>query len=395
MSKTYKTKQDLLLESAEDEVYHRTNVDPKVWTPERTAEREELEQRAFLRANVRVAGRRALLDRQREFLEEESATAPGEIPKVKPIPSLGVLSNIRVQEEAGAELLLKDPTEFFEFEGGSDDHRDSSGAAEDSTETDPRGPTLGSPIAIRDPLRTGAPQGTVFPVGLGKLPKPDVRTEKEKKRQEREEKLWAAAQGNAESDEIDLAVEEDEFQGEPLDYDKNFDWDSDDEEWEKGLDPVMDADILSTPKQYRYRQEEIDFVIAELEKKATTMGSHLKNSIQTMEQEKRSRMERQESETSSEKEKEGDDDAVFFDAATSSQLLAAGADVNKFEILLKTLTEEQLLSIFSLGAKGADGSKGSSGSLFDGVDGLTDDQKLGLSELEEVLLKIEENSAAS
>ena len=53
-------------------IYHtETNVDPNFWTPDRVQAREELERKAQLRANVRLEGRKALLKRQKEFLDEE------------------------------------------------------------------------------------------------------------------------------------------------------------------------------------------------------------------------------------------------------------------------------------------------------------------------------------
>jgi hypothetical protein len=138
---------------------------------------------------------------------------------------------------------------------------------------------------LKDPLRIGSPKGRVFPCGVGKLPKPDMRSEKEKKREEREAKLWAAAQASARSDidEIDMAADDDmEFYDEPLDYDKHEDWDSADEEWGKDLDPDRDSDILNVPRELRYREDGIEWMIQKFENKASQMQSHGQNTIDSV-----------------------------------------------------------------------------------------------------------------
>lgn len=417
MSKTYKTQSEILLAEFEEEAYVQTNVDPTIWTPERIQNQEHLERKAKLRANVRLEGRKALLKRQKEYLDEENEIQEGEPPKPMPVPSLGVLANIRAQEKEGAELLLQDPTKFFIFDGKAGSSSDSLDASPEFQKKGPTddvdetysGPSLGVPIDIRDPLRTGQPQGRVFPIGVGKLPKPDTRTEKEKKRQEREERLWAAAQAQAKADsnELDLVAEEDREIGEPLDYDNNDDWDSDDEEWVKGLDPDKDSDILNLPREYRYREEDIDFVIGQLENKARAMQSHVRNTVQTMEQEARARLERAEELRASALAAGGDNDLEktsgqeeresFFDAPTVEKLRKVGADVDKYENLMLSLTQDQLLSLFALEAQRRDAEIGTpseaSASIFESVPGLSREQIVGLTELESFMHIAEKTTA--
>ena len=387
MRKTYKTRQDILLEEQEDEVYIATNVDPKFWTPERLAEQEALELKAKLRANVRLEGRRALLKHQQQYLDEESEAGEGEPPKPKPIPSLGVLANIRAQEKEGAQVLFKDPTQFFIFDRDNIDSM--SAAASTASDSDSySGPALGAPVALRDPLRSSSPQGRVFPLPIGKLPKPDMRTEKEKKRQEREEKLWAAAQAQARSatDEIDLAADEDADVGEPLDYDNNLDWDSDDEEWVKGLDPELDKETINVSREIRYREEEIDWVIQSLEAKATSMENHVRNTVSSMEQELRSRKERRGSVEDRDDQAESE---VMFDETTRQLLKGAGADPVKYEKVLQSLSEEQLLSLFALEADKSSTVGLTKQDLFKKIPGLTEEQLADLLEMEGILSKIE------
>lgn len=389
MSKTYKTHQDILLEENEEEVYIATNVDQGFWTPERLAEREELELKAKLRANVRLEGRRALLKIQQQYLDEESETAEGEPPKSKPIPSLGALANVRAQEKEGAQVLFNDPTQFFIFDRENIESTFAASSA-DSVSESYVGPALGSPIALRDPLRSASPQGLVFPQPVGKMPKPDMRTEKEKKRQEREEKLWAAAQAQARSemDEIDLAADEDAYLGEPLDYDTNLDWDSDDEEWSKRLDPELDKEIINMPREMRFRDEDIDWVIQKLEAKAQSMENHVRNSVNSMEQELRSRKERS---GSVEDQADKVETVAMLDENIRRLLSDAGADPDKYETLLQSLSEEQLLSLFALEAeKRTDG--GEQQELFKKIPNLSEEQLAGLVAMEKILLEFERKS---
>jgi hypothetical protein len=386
MGKTYKTRQDILLEEQEEAVYKATNVDPEFWTVERLAAQEELEFKARLRANVRLEGRRGLLKRQQQYLDEESETGENEPPKPKPIPSLGALANVRAQEKEGAQALFKDPTQFFIFDRNNNDSISFSSSA-DSDSDSYSGPALGAPVALRDPLRSSSPQGRVFPQPVGKLPKPDMRTEKEKKRQEREEKLWAAAQAQARSemDEIDLAADEDADLGEPLDYDNNLDWDSDDEEWAKGLDPELDQEIINIPREIRYREEDFDWVIQRLEAKSQSMENHVRNTVSSMEQELRSRKERRGN-------VEDRDDSVetekMLDERTCDLLRGAGADPNKYETLLQSLSEEQLFSLFALEAEKSTGEREKQ-DMFKKIPDLTEEQLAGLIEMENILCKIE------
>lgn len=383
MAKTYKTHQDILLEANEDQVYRATNIDPEFWTPQRVKAQEELELKARLRANLRLEGRRALLKRQQEYLGEAQETTEAEPPKPVPVPSLGVLANIRAQEMEGTEVLFKDPTKFFIFDRDSAE-RLSSDSSQEGNDAN-AGIGLGVPVALRDPLRSNSPQGRVFPLPIGKLPKPDTRTEKEKKRQEREEKLWAAAQAQARSasDNIDMAADDDIEIGDPIDYDNNDDWDSDDEDWLKGLDPDLDSEIINRPREHRYREQDVDWVIEQLEAKAKAMENHVRNSVKSIEQEMRSRKERR----SGDEEIEKDTTAQILDEKTRALLSGAGADPDKFENLMQSLSSEQLLSLFALEAERHAGDDKES--LFKKVPGLTEEQLSGIIEMETILLKIE------
>ena len=279
LDKTYRTPRELLLEEMLENIYEEATVDEKFWTPERLADREELEQKAKLRAMVRAEGRRALLNKQKEMLESYYGNTEEEIPKKMPAPNVKVLANIRAQEKEGVEILLKDPTKFFRFE--------KEGALADSDgDSTYSGPTLGAPVGLKDPLRDGSPWKGVFPIGIAKVPKADNRTQREKKRQEREQKMWEAAmaEGVNEDDEIDMAASDEMLSaGDPIDYDDN-DWDSDNEEWEKGLDPVEDAEILKTPPERRYTEEDLRWVVSQLELRSEYLHSQMTREIDSTRQ---------------------------------------------------------------------------------------------------------------
>ena len=416
MSKTYKTSRDLLLEHIEDEVYEKTNLDPNFWTKERIEEYEALERKAKLRANVRQEGRKQLLKRQQEMLEEDNETKPGDPPKPAPVPSLGVLANIKAQEKEGSERLFKDPTKFFIFDNDKDGDDDMDASNDDEYS----GPSLGSPVELKDPLRAGGdPKGDVFPVGIGKLPKADTRSESEKKREEREQRLWAAAQGAAAAAAEEAGEDPDEslLHGEPLDYDNNTDYDSDDEEWMKGLDPDADSDVMNVPPEFRYREDDIDWVIEQLKEKTEDLESHFRSTVNSIEQNKRAQMMATEGDDNDDNEGtgqelsaeealagaataidgDGDDDGSsgrFFDEESAAKLRSVGGDVDKFENLMSSLSEEQLLTIYSLdGKKESDITKEEGESIFATIEGLSEQQIADLTELDRLSHEAENQDA--
>jgi hypothetical protein len=280
MNRTYKSRREALLEKVQEMAYNEANIDATFWTEERLNERKQLQDKARLRAMVKMAGERSLLWKQRLMMEELSATKEDGIPQPIKAPSNQLLQNDNAKEAEGYRLLLENPTKFFVFDEDNDDY---SRRTEDQANY--TGPTLGSPIGLRDPLREDANDGQVFPEVVGKFIKPDMRTEREKKQQEREERMLAAAQAEAHSGDlsIELAAEQQVAEDlEPdLDYDNN-EWDSDDEEWKKGLDPIIDQKILETPRQNRFSEDDIDWVLSQLDGKIMHFEQQLKQDIEDM-----------------------------------------------------------------------------------------------------------------
>jgi hypothetical protein len=323
MDRTYKSQREILLEELEEMAYDEANIDSSFWTPERVEERRRLEEKARLRAMVHSAGRTELLKKQNQMLEEEFAIEEGDVPKQAPAPSHKMLSNDVALEREGSRLLMEDPTKFFVFDKSLGDE-----AVHGSERRGPEaseayeGPTLGAPVALRDPLREGSHQNKVFPYAVGKIPKPDMRTEREKKQQEREERMWAAAQLEKASENIDIELAAEQQTAEdlepPLNYDEH-EWDSDEEEWNKGLDPQEDAKILNTPRERRYKEDDIAWVVETLEGKIKHLEQQFSQDVEGLKQAAKSEIRASEDER--EEAEEGSLEAALF-ALTDKELYA-------------------------------------------------------------------------
>lgn len=356
MNRTYKSQREMLLEELEEHAYEKANVDPSFWTPRRVEKQRRLEEKARLRAMVRSTGRMELLKKQQGFIEEQRVVEKGEIPKPEGVPNLRMLNSDKVLEREGARHLLKNPTRFFKFENASS--KSSEAEAEDNTRSDYAGPSLGSPVGLFDPLRPNG-EKDVFPEMVGKHPKPDTRTEKEKKQAEREARMMAAAQGEDDEGDVDLFAGDrnlDEM-GPPLDYDDN-DWDSDDEEWHKGLDPVADKEVIETPHNHRYTEEDIEWVVSKLEKNVSHFEQQYKLDVETLQQRARTQMEldyEQRGEAVDENSLESivlnmPDDELIALSELDGEMLEGSVTEERLSAaskLIPSLTEDQLRKVLS------------------------------------------------
>ena len=381
MDKTYPTPRELLLQELLDQAYEEANVDESFWTPERLEEREALERKARLRAMVLDMGRRILLKKQQELLQDEfSNRDKTQIPKPIPVPSLSVLANTKAMEKEGVSVLLKDPTKFFEFEA-EQEHGDESQDDVDSPSTY-QGPSLGAPVALKNESAFGPHEKRAYPQPVGKMLKPDTRSERQKRRAEREERMWAAAQEASDQDKLVSAVEatvEKKFGGSDIDYANPPDYDSDDEEWEKGLDPELDADILSTPRDKRYKEEDITWVKAELEKKSKQEKDLLRLELSNAVHESRYK---QDNEVVDIEDAEEVKDVEDEDA----DLRSLGIDVDQLNSILESLSEEQMLSLLTEEELESDNlSSDEISEKLKAVPGLTDEQIEQIVQLEQSL----------
>lgn len=288
---TYPTAKEKLLENIHDIVYDQSNVDDKVyWNKDRIEYQDDLERKAKLRALVQNEGKRLLLLKQRQLMQDlhsqqlhanqQDSIVP---PKLDvPVPSSEILANYEAMEQEGVKVLRKHPDKFFHFankniqtENDSKIHVASDGENTKTT-TD-----LGKPIGLVDPVRDSSFTNTPYPELIGRLPKPDLRTEKEKKRQEREEKMLAAALKKDSSNDAQSQMEADienelsfglGIQEENVDYEQLANLgDEEDLEWEEGLDPILDKDILDVPFDQRYTEDDIDWIISKLEAKVESL----------------------------------------------------------------------------------------------------------------------------
>jgi hypothetical protein len=289
MDRTYKSQREVLLEQVEELAYNDANIDKTFWTEERCAEQEQLEQKARLRAMVLSAGKIELLRKQKQMLEELLTTDEGEVPQPEPVPSNTMLGDEQAQEREGARLLLENPTKFFIFDdsstidqSASETAKSEDGESEFSTYS---GPTLGTPVGLRDHLREGS--HSVFPEVIGKITNPDMRTEREKRQQEREERMFAAAQAEAHIGDMDIELAAEQQTAEDLEPDLDYDdneWDSDEEDWKQGVDPETESGILNTPRERRYKEEDIDWVIETLDDQVKHFEQQLKQDIDSLKQ---------------------------------------------------------------------------------------------------------------
>eukprot|EP00978_Attheya_sp_CCMP212_P047340 scaffold421315_cov55-Attheya_sp.AAC.2 len=301
MSPTYPTPRELLWDEIVEQTYVGANVDEAYWTPPRKAAWEDLEERARLRALVREEGRRSLLTQQRELLRDAHETAQKDgIPKSAPVPKLDILANYKEMELEGVRILQEDPTKFFIFQESEGDSKapttdDDDGEA--SAMGTGEGRVLGKPIRVRDPTRDWNPQGTPYPKVVGRLPPPDLRTEREKKQQEREERMRMAAGGEgAEEDSTAAAVAEAAgdtlgLQGKlsEINYDTiaqtGHTATAEDFAWAQGLDPVRDADIINTPRDRRYDEEDVEWVLQKLNQRIDYLEDQVKQEAAQAKQE--------------------------------------------------------------------------------------------------------------
>lgn len=304
---TYKTPKEVMLENFEELAYLQANKADGYWTEDRVAEAEAKEQRARLRAVVREEGRRSLLNKQRELMrdayrQDNSSSGKGGTgrlpPTAMPAPNLDYLADYEAQEREGAKILLEDPARFFYFERdlpgrdniaglhaseqASEDAGDgpAAGGGPDATASSSGSASLGRPVGLRNPFYGIAP----FPLRMGReLPK-DTRTEKEKKRDERQERMRAAAEEAAvaartgTSYEVAMAAEEDLEDGsEDVDYDAAEEaaekelWAEQEGEWDETDRRVFEA----TPPKDRITTEEVDWLIERLQAKADSLKERL------------------------------------------------------------------------------------------------------------------------
>lgn len=334
MRKSYKTKRAVLLERIQEQAYNDANIDPSFWTPERLAQREEVEERARLRADVQRAGRRELLQRQAQMMTEQFATKEGDVPKAMPAPSMKMQADERALEREGAKLLMEHPERFFVFDKTMETEESDIQHDMSSDKGGYTGETLlGSPVALRS---VGASE---YPVVVGKLPKPDTRTEREKKQAERQERMLAAARAQAlqdsGADADDAGAEDsDDDREPPIDYDA-MDHDSDDEEWEKGLDPTQDKEILETPSDRRYTMDDIEWTLHQLEEEAQFYEDKFAQEMESLQI-------KEKAELDLELEQQGEGDGATED--TSSD----GHESGSIESILLNMSDKELFAISDL-----------------------------------------------
>ena len=359
---TYKTPKEVMLEELELVTFLQANNNPNYWTKNRVEREERREQRARLRAIIREEGRRSLLNKQRETMRDiysnielngkidEEGKSGRLLPSDMPAPKLDYLADYEAQECEGVKILKKDPRQFFIFENdlpnsnNSSSMHDSLGksAGEGQSVDDATaliGVSLGRPVGLRNPFFNDKP--TAFPVRMGRDLPEDTRTEKEKKRDERQERMRAAAEEAALAAkkgiayEVAMAAEEDLDDGsEDVDYNKAEE-EAETELWAGQMDEWNDMDrkvFKMTPPNQRVTLEEVDWIIEQLKKRTKALQERLDFEDKIRKKD----LEKSVSSGTSVRPVESVDEVDKY------VLEVFGYDIEKVEALVKDLTPEQL-----------------------------------------------------
>eukprot|EP00804_Cyclotella_cryptica_P009890 CCRYP_014176-RA/>CCRYP_014176-RA protein AED:0.33 eAED:0.33 QI:47/1/1/1/1/1/2/191/664 len=405
----YKNPAEIMLEELEEMSYLQANISTEYWTDEKVRKYERREERARLRAIVREEGRRALLEKQRELMRDLYGSGAQEEkkgvklpPSAMPAPKLDYLADYDAQEREGVEILKRDARKFFIFEsdlpgtsnlgghhslGAESDNPDDNlnGDSASSTAQVVTGASLGRPIALRNPFFSDRP--TPFPLRVGRdLPK-DSRTEKEKKRDERQERMRAAAEEAAlaaktgTAYEIAMAAEEDLDDGSE---DVNYDFAEDEAEkelWEgqMGEWSAMDKRVFNmTPPFKRLTNDEIDWMLEKLKSKTKQLQERI---------DFEDKFRKQELASSGDKKSRPLETLDDVDRYVMQDL---GYDMDMLEAMVKELTPEQSAALEEIDFSGrVDITMEEMEMEVRKVPGLTDSQVKLLVEMEMSLLKNE------
>ncbi|KAL7528681.1 hypothetical protein ACHAXR_002570, partial [Thalassiosira sp. AJA248-18] len=401
---TYKDPKEVMLEELEYVSYLKSNNNDRYWSTERVEQHEQMELRARLRAIVREEGRRSLLNKQREMMRDIYGNDKGNHeehkggrlpPTVMPAPKLDYLADYEAQEREGVEIMRRDPRRFFIFEGdlpnasnksGMHDAAHSTDSSEEATSADVTGigASLGRPVGLRNPFFNDKP--TAFPIRMGRDLPADTRTEKEKKRDERQERMRAAAEEAALaaksgiSYDIAMAAEEDLEDGsEDVDYDKAEEeaekelWVDQEEQWNEQDKKVFDM----TPPSARLTPDDVDWILNQLKSKTKAVTDRLDFEDQF----RRKEMEKSMSGDSVAKPIESMDDIDRY------VMEGLGYDMALIEALVEELTPEQSSALEDIDFTGRVGITADEMTRELGVvPGLTEEQVQALVEMEMSLL---------
>lgn len=384
MDRSYQTRQEALTEEMFERAYDDANIDKSYWTPERLQARAAIEEKAKLRAMVRLEGRRSLLLKQKELIQDlypKGMGAENTVPRRVPVPNVKLLADDKAMEKEGMEVLLKDPTKFFVFDTPKGTSAERKDVQSHSSEYD--GPVLGVPRGLKDVIRVEKTLNRAYPKVVGKLPKPDTRTAREKKREEKERAMMSAAKKD---DTIDFDTEDiDDLDMEEIDLGG---LDHEDEDgWEADLDPEKDKKLLSLPLSERYTEDEVDVVVERLEKKLRFLEEELDYELNTTQQQLQARAEMgQVPEPGAFVDEEGESKYSLEVGEKVYDMESLGVDSQEVDKILSSLTEQQIVALHVI-----DRESGGSLSMDDlrlklaDVPGLTADQIDAIVKIEETI----------
>lgn len=387
MDRTYQTQREALLEELTERAYDDANFDKNYWTEERLQKRRDLTEKAKLRAMVKDAGRRSLLMKQKEMLQDrfpqpDRNSEEVQLPRPMPVPNVNMLAHDEAMEREGVGVLFNNPTEFFEFD---DTHEATATDDESEGSAEYAGPTLGVPVGLKNDVILEKTLHQAYPSVLGKMPKPDMRSAKEKKRDERERSMMAAAQSQ---EDLDLELGGDDMDDIGVD-EIDLDAIGADDEWEEGLDPELDKDLLSLPPRERYTEDDIDDVIMKLEKKVEHLEEELDYELDLARQQLQAGMGSSLDSSQFKKPADTDDSEDKYLIETGDNVYdveALGVNPKDVKDILDSLTDAQLVALHAIDRE-HDSSLGIDGlrEKLAEVPGLKSDQIDAILKLEETL----------
>lgn len=325
--KSFMSPREHILEQLEQKLDFDSNLNEEVWTPERQEKTIRLLEKVKLRALVQNAGKAILLQKQNEYMKEKYLADAPQVtsqkkqsrdiiqPKKKiPPPSMQVLVDYEAQEREGVKLLMSDPEKFFVFEEGTTTattlNSIDSVNADDGTSMEFNGNygddshnALITPVYNDDNFKNitavnegkkqnkSAPRGRpisllhefgngnahmAYPLILGRDLQADKRTDREKKRAEKEDERLARIRAAEETDEDGLDFEHDsgDLAEEAEERDGN-DW-VEEMLMNRGLEEGVTRETLeATPMHERLFDEDVEWIMGKLQQKVDRANEKL------------------------------------------------------------------------------------------------------------------------
>mmetsp|Transcript_18222 Transcript_18222/g.25918 ORF Transcript_18222/g.25918 Transcript_18222/m.25918 type:complete len:552 (+) Transcript_18222:63-1718(+) len=278
MSKTYRTPKDVIFQHLQEQMDYQANLDETTyWTPQKQQDQFQKEERARLRALVQRQSILQLVQQQlhREALLDDSTFASNNhkliVAQVQyQQSSYDLHSNTQniPPDHPLRDVLAKNqnyPTNFQDMERQVALSKDN----------------FHKFFLLEDAQIQVKPHES-WPVLLGKEEKPDMRIEKERKRDKKEDQtLWSQMGGYEGADQ----EEDDDADDEQNAYLTSQSEENDEEQEQDlqllGIDPVI-QEFYQGPEELKLNEQDIDWMIEKLEKQVALLEDDIKTQMSAM-----------------------------------------------------------------------------------------------------------------